>query len=320
MLKKHKNLIISLGLILFFVLVGTLSYSSHQTYPIFIDSPESTSAINYSTDNPISFDSYADKLSSLLMDGIKYIKPFSYFLLSTLFTIQLLIDISNAYATSKIEEIFKIFFLKTFTFALYISVIGMIFNGTIFTMASKTSYKLVEILSDQVGVQKIDNIWSLKNLLTDSLFRVLNELKFFGFPSTVIKSILMAVFIIMLILIINIMFFMIMVDVFKLIIGFMLCLNLSTIFMPLGIFKESSEVYSISKVLSLTINFIVKIVSINVFAIIGIKAIKESGIIEKVISTSADTSITSFIAGDFMSLIMLIFIVTIMILKVDVSF
>ena len=320
MLKKHKNLIILLGLVLFFVLVGTLSYSSYQTYPIFIDSPESTSAINYSTNNPISFDMYADKLSSLLMDGIKHIKPFSYFLLSTLFTIQLLIDISNAYATSKIEEIFKIFFLKTFTFALYISVIGMIFNGTIFTMASKASYKLVEILSDQVGVQKIDNIWSLKNLLTDSLFRVLNELKFFGWPSTFVKSILMAIFIIMLILIINIMFFMIMVDVFKLIIGFMLCLNLSTIFIPLGIFKESSEVYSISKVLSLTINFIVKIVSINVFAIIGIKAIKESGIIEKVISTSADTSITSFIAGDFMTLIMLIFIVTIMILKVDVSF
>lgn len=320
MLKKHKNLIISLGLILFFVLVGTLSYSSHQTYPIFIDSPESTSAINYSTNNPISFDNYADKLSSLLMDGIKYIKPFSYFLLSTLFTIQLLIDISNAYATSKIEEIFKIFFLKTFTFALYISVIGMIFNGTIFTMASKASYKLVEILSDQVGVQKIDNIWSLKNILTDSLFRVLNELQFFGWPSTFVKSILMAIFIIMLILIINIMFFMIMVDIFKLIIGFLLCLNLSTIFMPLGIFKESSEIYSISKVLSLTINFIVKIVSINVFAIIGIKAIKESGIIEKVISTSANTSITSFIAGDFMLLIMLIFIVTTMILKVDVSF
>lgn len=320
MLKKHKNLIISLGLILFFVLVGTLSYSSHQTYPVFIDSPEAATAINFTSTSSMSFDGYADKLTALLMNGIKYIKPLAYSLLSILFSIQLLIDISNAYATGKFEEIFKMLFSKLITFGIYLSVLAMIFNGTVFSMASKASYKLVELLSGENGVQKIDNIWSLKNILTDSLFRVMNGLSFFGFPSTFINSVLTAIFIVIVILIVNIMFFMIMVDIFKLIVGFILCLNLSVIFMPLGIFKASSSVYSISKVLSLIVNFIAKIVSINVFAIVGVKAIKESGIVDQVVSSAANTNITSFINGEFVPLVFLIFLVTTMILKIDVSF
>ncbi|CAM3424117.1 hypothetical protein [Pseudostreptobacillus hongkongensis] len=75
--------------------------------------------------------------------------------------------------------------------------------------------------------------------------------------------------------------------------------------------------YSIGKVLSLTLNFIVKLISINVIAVIIMRMFQENN---DLFNFANITSVTDLINGNGMIAVILILIVYELFTKIEVSF
>lgn len=293
---------------------------SDKNYGNYKGNNNEKSVVNYGETVSPNFDSIAEYLNKIIKENIGKLKSTAIIFLTILTSIQLVIDLSKVYLLDKYDEIFKLLFKKIIQFSTYLIFIKWIFDGFIIKQSLNISYGLTSILTGETGVQKITSIWTFKNTITGYLFKVMASLwsidSIFSITS-LLSDLSLTIFLIFIILCINLAFFMIMFDLFNMIVSFALISGLSSILIPLGVVDSTSQYYSISKLISMIINFITKMVAINFFAIVSMKALKESNIIEK---AANGISISSILSGELILFLLLLFIVYDLIKNVDISF
>lgn len=86
---------------------------------------------------------------------------------------------------------------------------------------------------------------------------------------------------------------MMMLNLFKALISFKLVLGLSTILIPLGIMDSTKEYYSIGKILSMGLNFSVKLISVNFIASVIMKTLTNNNSVLNLSITDVSTALSS---------------------------
>ncbi|ACZ01346.1 type IV secretion system protein [Streptobacillus moniliformis] len=279
---------------------------------------DSNVASDYSDTVSYDWDSFAQMLSLYMEKGLKSIEKLSIYLLSTFFVIQFVFDAYKAYATFNLIEFSKTFIRKLLTFSVYLFAIKKIIDGTVFRVVEEISYKLLEKLTGQVGVQKISNIWEIKEKITLNLWEAIAKL--WGvwsiLPGEFAQDFIFTLVLLVVILFLNIAFFMMMLNLFKALISFKLVLGLSAILLPFGVMEETKEYYNIGKILSLALNFSIKLISINFIATVIMNSLNNNDSILNFVAND----ITSVISQSFIIFLVLVGVMWHLTTKLEINF
>lgn len=277
-----------------------------------------SSTINYGTTVNYDWDGIATTISNYIEQGVKLLGNISIFVISILFSIQVIMDLWKVYATFDFIEFSKMFIKKLLTFSIYLFAIKKIIDGTLFGIVEEMAYELLKRLTGVPGVQKLSNIWVVKEKIVLNFWSAISEL--WGYssfrPSEFSQDLITTVFLIIVIIFLNIAFFMMMLNLFKALISFKLVLGLSTILLPLGILDATKEYYNIGKVLSLILNFVIKLISINFIAIVIMNTLTNNN---SILNFSVN-DVTSILSQNFMVFLILIGVMWNLITKVDINF
>ncbi|WP_064580249.1 type IV secretion system protein [Streptobacillus moniliformis] len=274
--------------------------------------------INYTPTVSYDFDGIATLMGQYMENGLKSLQKIGIFIVSVLFGIQLTIDLYSVYATLKLEEFFKTFIKRLMTFSLYLFAIRKIVDGTVFRVVEELSYQLLKLLTGEPGIQKLSNIWRIKNQVTYNVWQGIANLWGAGsfFPSEFVRDFILTLILLAIIVFLNIAFFMMMLNLFKALISFKLVLGLSTILIPLGIMDSTKEYYNIGKVLSMGLNFSIKLISINFIAAVIMKTLTNNNSVLNLSVTDVSTALSS----NFIVFLLLISVMGHLITKVEINF
>ncbi|WP_064608979.1 type IV secretion system protein [Streptobacillus moniliformis] len=279
---------------------------------------DSNVASDYSDTVSYDWDSFAQMLSLYMEKGLKSIERLSIYLLSTFFVIQFVFDAYKTYATFNLIEFSKTFIRKLLTFSVYLFAIKKIIDGTVFRVVEEISYKLLEKLTGQVGVQKISNIWEIKEKITLNLWEAIAKL--WGvwsiLPGEFAQDFIFTLVLLVVILFLNIAFFMMMLNLFKALMSFKLVLGLSAILLPFGVMEETKEYYNIGKILSLALNFSIKLISINFIATVIMNSLNKNDSILNFVAND----ITSVISQSFIIFLVLVGVMWHLTTKLEINF
>ncbi|WP_064615230.1 type IV secretion system protein [Streptobacillus moniliformis] len=279
---------------------------------------DSNVASDYSDTVSYDWDSFAQMLSLYMEKGLKSIERLSIYLLSTFFVIQFVFDAYKTYETFNLIEFSKTFIRKLLTFSVYLFAIKKIIDGTVFRVVEEISYKLLEKLTGQVGVQKISNIWEIKEKITLNLWEAIAKL--WGvwsiLPGEFAQDFIFTLVLLVVILFLNIAFFMMMLNLFKALMSFKLVLGLSAILLPFGVMEETKEYYNIGKILSLALNFSIKLISINFIATVIMNSLNKNDSILNFVAND----ITSVISQSFIIFLVLVGVMWHLTTKLEINF
>lgn len=281
---------------------------------------QDTVNIQYEPSNKMDWDTFADNIMGFLKEGLDNfgnIGNIFIFIMTTFFIIQVIKDSIFAIADNNIKGFISgTIFKRTFGFVFYIFITNKIFSGELIQMGKDISYGILEKLTGE-KTQKLNEIWTLKEKLASEVFEAITKINWIN-PLDFQKNLLVTIALLVIFVLINVAFLFIMFDLLKLLIGFELSLSLSPIFLTLGILDETRQYYNVGKIFSMIINFILKLVSINFFAIIGIKVLSENNTFQNLVDSLKD--IETILTGNFILYIFLIFIIYTVIHKIEISF
>ncbi|CAM3108942.1 NlpC/P60 family protein [Streptobacillus felis] len=278
----------------------------------------SSSLINYAPSVEYDWDGFATTLSLLMENGLKKLEKVGITILSLLFAIQLVVDLYTVYATFNLIEFSKKFFKRLLTFSLYLFAIKKIIDGTVFKVVEEMSYNLLQKITDSGGVEKISNIWQIKEKITLNVWTAISEMWGYGsfLPNEFAQDLVVTIILIAIIFFLNLAFFMMMLNLFKALISFKIVLGLSTILLPFGITDTTKEYYNIGKVLSMALNFAVKLISINFIALIITKTLTSNDSI----LNFAVSDMPSIFSSGFVAYLVLIGVMYHLITRVEINF
>lgn len=279
---------------------------------------ETSSKVIYISEVKFDWDEIASTVANETYDALKLLKSTGLILISILFAIQLLLDGSQALANWNPKAYFTTFFKRCLTFATYTFIISKILDGTLLKVFEEMSYGFLRLLTKENGVQKLSNIWNVKEQITSKLWEAISQLWGWSsiIPTELAEDLVASIIILVLIAILSIAFFIMMANLFKALLFFQIALGMSTLLLPLGILDASKEYYNIGKVLSMGLNFMIKLVSINFIAFIIMKILTDNN---SVLNLNA-SNITTLMATDFIAFIILVMVMSHLISKVEVQF
>lgn len=276
-------------------------------------------AANYLADINYDWDGFATMLAGFVNEGLAKLKTTAIVLLSLCTLIQLTLDMAHGMANVNIKAIMTTLFKKLLSFSFYLVIINKIMDGSLLQLSEDVAYGVVTALTKTSGVQNISNLWTVKEGITGVIW---NDFKSLWGWSSIVPSefghdLVFSIIYLFMIAIVNLAIFMMMANLFKALISFQLVLGLSQILLPFGMIEYTKGYYSIGKVLSLTLNFIVKLISINVIAVIIMRMFQENN---DLFNFANITSVTDLINGNGMIAVILILIVYELFTKIEVSF
>lgn len=276
-------------------------------------------AANYLADINYDWDGFATMLAGFVNEGLAKLKTTAIVLLSLCTLIQLTLDMAHGMANVNIKAIMTTLFKKLLSFSFYLVIINKIMDGSLLQLSEDIAYGVVTALTKTPGVQNIGNLWTVKEGITGVIWNDFKSLWGWSsiMPSEFGHDLVFSIIYLFMIAIVNLAIFMMMANLFKALISFQLVLGLSQILLPFGMIEYTKGYYSIGKVLSLTLNFIVKLISINVIAVIIMRMFQEN---KDLFNFANITSVTDLINGNGMIAVILILIVYELFTKIEVSF
>ncbi|WP_064590823.1 type IV secretion system protein [Streptobacillus moniliformis] len=274
--------------------------------------------IEYTPTVSYDFDGFAETMGLYMESGLKQLKKIAIFFVSCLFAIQLFMDLYRVYASGNLHEFLKNFVKRILGFSVYIFAINIIIEGTFFKFVEGLSYSLLKLLTGEPGVEKLSNIWRIKNEVTWNFWQSIANL--WGtssfWPSEFANDLIFTLVLMAVIIFLNIAFFMMMLNLFKALISFKLVLGLSTILIPLGVMDSTKEYYNIGKISSMALNFAIKLISINFIAIVIMKVLTNSNSS----INFAVNDVSAALGNNFISFIVLVGVMWHLITKVEINF
>ena len=273
--------------------------------------------VTYISDASFDWDGIASNIANTVYSSLQKIKGVGLIIISLLFAIQVLIDSLHSLANWNLKSFLGTFFKRILAFGTYTFIISKILDGTLMKIFEDISYGMIRLLTRENGVQKLSNIWAMKDKITATFWEAFSNLWGISsiIPSELTKDLTASIILIIIIVIFNIVFFIMMLNLLKALIFFQFALGMSTILLPMGILDSTKQYYNIGKVLSLAINFMIKLISINFLAFIIMKVLTENSSALNISNVSNAIS-----DGGIMTFLVLIMVMGSLMTKVEVQF
>lgn len=282
--------------------------------------------INFKPTHKLSLDEFAKTIQGYILTGVKKAAPLAIFITSILFGIQIMMDLLFGITSNNLGVVLKgVFFKRAIGFVFYLFIIRKIASGELMEMVRKmASGVLVAFIGTEIK-NPLDNAWALKELVSQTILEAIiktwssiSYLNLFSLSQSIQQALILTIILILFWIFIAFAFFRMIFDLLKLVISLDLNMGIATLLMGLGMTDATRQYYSIGKILSMAINFVLKFAAINLFFLIGVNILTVSA---KIIDTNPITQTGGNIfTNPLIKYLLLVFVVYKLVTEVKVEF
>lgn len=282
--------------------------------------------INFKPTHKLSLDEFAKTIQGYILTGVKKAAPLAIFITSILFGIQIMMDLLFGITSNNLGVVLKgVFFKRAIGFVFYLFIIRKIASGELMEMIRKmASGVLIAFIGTEIK-NPLDNAWALKELVSQTILEAIiktwssiSYLNLFSLSQSIQQALILTIILILFWIFIAFAFFRMIFDLLKLVISLDLGMGIATLLMGLGMTDATRQYYSIGKILSMAINFVLKFAAINLFFLIGVNILTTSA---KIIDKNPITQIGGNIfTNPLIKYLLLVFVVYKLVTEVKVEF
>lgn len=281
-------------------------------------------AVNYKPTKPINLDSLEQTILGYFLKGAKNVAKVGIFILSVFFGIQVIFDCIVGMSNNNLKAIVSGILLKRgLNFTFYLMMLKKIIDGSLAKTMKEIAKQLVVCFTNTTMDQPLTTVWNLKeDVLTAILagitkawdFSWLN-LNIFQTLSRYYTALILTIILLLVAIYVCFTFFRIILDLFKLMLSIDIGLILGSVLIGLGMLDATRQYYSISKIISICLNYVLKFSSITVLFYVSMKILRESSNL-----INGNLSADAIFSSPLLSYLLVLFIVYKLITSVKIEF
>lgn len=284
-------------------------------------------AVNFKPTKPVNLDALANTLLEYFKQGAKEVFKIGIFILSSLFCLQIIFDCIVGIASNNLKAIITGILLKRgLSFSFYLMILRKIIDGSLIITIKKMATQMVLWFIPNIDKNLVESplttVWTLKESITSTLFASIGNAWSFNWFNLVkvipniLTALLLSIFMLMFIIFIIFAFFRIIFDLLKLILSLDIGLALGSVLVGLGMLDATRQYYSISKIISMCLNYALKFVSITILFYTTMKFLKSSS---KILN-SGEINGNMIMASPLISYLLMVYIAYKLITSVKIEF
>lgn len=281
-------------------------------------------AVNYKPTKPINLDSLEQTILGYFLKGAKNVAKVGIFILSVFFGIQVIFDCIVGMSNNNLKAIVSGILLKRgLNFTFYLMMLKKIIDGSLAKTMKEIAKQLVVCFTNTTMDQPLTTVWNLKeDVLTAILagitkawdFSWLN-LNIFQTLSRYYTALILTIILLLVAIYVCFTFFRIILDLFKLMLSIDIGLILGSVLIGLGMLDATRQYYSISKIISICLNYVLKFSSITVLFYVSMKILRESSNL-----INGNLSADAIFSSPLLSYLLVLFIIYKLITSVKIEF
>lgn len=284
-------------------------------------------AVNFKPTKPVNLDALANTLLEYFKQGAKEVFKIGIFILSSLFCLQIIFDCIVGIASNNLKAIITGILLKRgLSFSFYLMILRKIIDGSLIITIKKMATQMVLWFIPNIDKNLVESplttVWTLKEAITSTLFASIGNAWSFNWFNLVkvipniLTALLLSIFMLMFIIFVIFAFFRIIFDLLKLILSLDIGLALGSVLVGLGMLDATRQYYSISKIISMCLNYALKFVSITILFYTTMEFLKSSS---KILN-SGEINGNMIMASPLISYLLMVYIAYKLITSVKIEF
>jgi len=281
-------------------------------------------AVNYKPTKPINLDSLEQTILGYFLKGAKNVAKVGIFILSVFFGIQVIFDCIVGMSNNNLKAIVSGILLKrgqNFTF--YLMMLKKIIDGSLAKTMKEIAKQLVVCFTNTSMDQPLTAVWNLKEDVLTAIFAGITKawdfswlnLNIFQTLSRFATALILTIILLLVAIYVCFTFFRIILDLFKLMLSIDIGLALGSVLIGLGMLDATRQYYSISKIISICLNYVLKFSSITILFYVSMKILRESSNL-----INGNLSADAIFSSPLLSYLLVLFIVYKLITSVKIEF
>lgn len=281
-------------------------------------------AVNYKPTKPINLDSLEQTILGYFLKGAKNVAKVGIFILSVFFGIQVIFDCIVGMSNNNLKAIVSGILLKRgLNFTFYLMMLKKIIDGSLAKTMKEIAKQLVVCFTNTSMDQPLTAVWNLKEDVLTAIFAGITKawdfswlnLNIFQTLSRFATALILTIILLLVAIYVCFTFFRIILDLFKLMLSIDIGLTLGSVLIGLGMLDATRQYYSISKIISICLNYVLKFSSITILFYVSMKILRESSNL-----INGNLSADAIFSSPLMSYLLVLFIVYKLITSVKIEF
>lgn len=281
-------------------------------------------AVNYKPTKPINLDSLEQTILGYFLKGAKNVAKVGIFILSVFFGIQVIFDCIVGMSNNNLKAIVSGILLKRgLNFTFYLMMLKKIIDGSLAKTMKEIAKQLVVCFTNTSMDQPLTAVWNLKEDVLTAIFAGITKawdfswlnLNIFQTLSRFATALILTIILLLVAIYVCFTFFRIILDLFKLMLSIDIGLALGSVLIGLGMLDATRQYYSISKIISICLNYVLKFSSITILFYVSMKILRESSNL-----INGNLSADAIFSSPLMSYLLVLFIVYKLITSVKIEF
>lgn len=281
-------------------------------------------AVNYKPTKPINLDSLEQTILGYFLKGAKNVAKVGIFILSVFFGIQVIFDCIVGMSNNNLKAIVSGILLKRgLNFTFYLMMLKKIIDGSLAKTMKEIAKQLVVCFTNTSMDQPLTAVWNLKEDVLTAIFAGITKawdfswlnLNIFQTLSRFATALILTIILLLVAIYVCFTFFRLILDLFKLMLSIDIGLALGSVLIGLGMLDATRQYYSISKIISICLNYVLKFSSITILFYVSMKILRESSNL-----INGNLSADAIFSSPLMSYLLVLFIVYKLITSVKIEF
>lgn len=281
-------------------------------------------AVNYKPTKPINLDSLEQTILGYFLKGAKNVAKVGIFILSVFFGIQVIFDCIVGMSNNNLKAIVSGILLKRgLNFTFYLMMLKKIIDGSLAKTMKEIAKQLVVCFTNTSMDQPLTAVWNLKEDVLTAIFAGITKawdfswlnLNIFQTLSRFATALILTIILLLVAIYVCFTFFRIILDLFKLMLSIDIGLALGSVLIGLGMLDATRQYYSISKIISICLNYVLKFSSITILFYVSMKILRESSNLR-----NGNLSADAIFSSPLLSYLLVLFIVYKLITSVKIEF
>lgn len=281
-------------------------------------------AVNYKPTKPINLDSLEQTILGYFLKGAKNVAKVGIFILSVFFGIQVIFDCIVGMSNNNLKAIVSGILLKRgLNFTFYLMMLKKIIDGSLAKTMKEIAKQLVVCFTNTSMDQPLTAVWNLKEDVLTAIFAGITKawdfswlnLNIFQTLSRFATALILTIILLLVAIYVCFTFFRIILDLFKLMLSIDIGLTLGSVLIGLGMLDATRQYYSISKIISICLNYVLKFSSITILFYVSMKILRESSNL-----INGNLSADAIFSSPLLSYLLVLFIVYKLITSVKIEF
>lgn len=281
-------------------------------------------AVNYKPTKPINLDSLEQTILGYFLKGAKNVAKVGIFILSVFFGIQVIFDCIVGMSNNNLKAIVSGILLKRgLNFTFYLMMLKKIIDGSLAKTMKEIAKQLVVCFTNTSMDQPLTAVWNLKEDVLTAIFAGITKawdfswlnLNIFQTLSRFATALILTIILLLVAIYVCFTFFRIILDLFKLMLSIDIGLTLGSVLIGLGMLDAARQYYSISKIISICLNYVLKFSSITILFYVSMKILRESSNL-----INGNLSADAVFSSPLLSYLLVLFIVYKLITSVKIEF